>query len=73
LDAESEKLVQQALDRACSGRTSIIIAHRLSTIVNCTTIAVMKNGEIIEQGTYEELINNKKYFYELVEKQNIKK
>jgi ABC-type multidrug transport system fused ATPase/permease subunit len=73
LDAESEKLVQRALDCACSGRTSIIVAHRLSTIVNADKIAVMKNGKILELGSHQELLNKKGVYYELTEKQNIKK
>lgn len=73
LDAESEKLVQQALDFACSGRTSIIVAHRLSTIINCDKIAVVKNGDIVEIGTHQELLAKKGAYFELTEKQNIKK
>ena len=55
LDSESELLVQQALDRLMEGRTSIVIAHRLSTIKNANQILVLKDGEIIENGTHEEL------------------
>ncbi|VDP55399.1 unnamed protein product [Heligmosomoides polygyrus] len=51
LDTESEKIVQEALDRAREGRTCIVIAHRLSTVVNADCIAVVKNGVIVEQGT----------------------
>jgi ATP-binding cassette subfamily B protein len=47
--------VQQALDRAMEGRTSIVIAHRLSTIRNCQQLFVINEGKIVEQGTYEEL------------------
>ncbi|PIO53374.1 ABC transporter, ATP-binding protein, partial [Teladorsagia circumcincta] len=49
LDTESEKVVQEALDRAREGRTCIVIAHRLSTVVNADSIAVVKGGVIIEQ------------------------
>ncbi|CAF5006517.1 unnamed protein product, partial [Rotaria sp. Silwood1] len=56
LDSESEKLVQEALDRAQENRTSITIAHRLSTIQNADMICVMHNGIIVERGTHEELV-----------------
>jgi ATP-binding cassette subfamily B protein len=56
LDAESEKLVQEALDRLMVGRTSIVIAHRLSTIVDSDQIIVVQNGRIVERGTHDELI-----------------
>jgi ABC-type multidrug transport system fused ATPase/permease subunit len=55
LDAESEKLVQEALNRLMENRTSIIIAHRLATIRDVDCIYVLENGQIIEQGTHEEL------------------
>jgi ABC-type multidrug transport system fused ATPase/permease subunit len=55
LDAESEKVVQEALNRLMEGRTSIIIAHRLATIREVDCIYVLENGHIIEQGTHEEL------------------
>jgi ATP-binding cassette, subfamily B, bacterial len=56
LDSESEKLVQEALDELMKNRTTIIIAHRLATIRNVDTIYVLKDGEIAEQGTHEQLI-----------------
>ena len=55
LDAESEKLVQSALDTLMEGRTSIIIAHRLSTIRNVDKILVMNHGKIVEQGNHQAL------------------
>lgn len=55
LDEQSQEIVQQALDRAMEGRTSIVIAHRLSTIRNCEKIFVINNGQIVEEGTYESL------------------
>ena len=56
LDNESERLVQEALDRLMTDRTTIVIAHRLSTIVNADMICVMKDGRIIETGTHSELL-----------------
>lgn len=56
LDTESEKLVQEALERLMKTRTTIVIAHRLSTIKNADVICVMKDGEIVEQGKHDELL-----------------
>ncbi|CAF3968608.1 unnamed protein product [Rotaria sordida] len=56
LDNISEKIVQEALDRTCKGRTTIVIAHRLTTIQNAHQIYVLDNGTVIEQGTHEILI-----------------
>lgn len=55
LDSESEKLVQEALDKLMDGRTTVIVAHRLSTIRNADTIAVLQNGRVIEMGRHEQL------------------
>ncbi len=66
LDSESERLVQQALDRAATGRTTIIIAHRLSTVRNADTIVVMRSGRVIERGAYRELIEAGGVFARLV-------
>ncbi len=57
LDSESERLVQDALDKLMHGRTSIVIAHRLSTIRKADQILVMEQGQIVENGTHEELMN----------------
>lgn len=66
LDESSQEIVQQALDRAMEGRTSIVIAHRLSTIRNCQLLFVIDKGVIVETGTYQALSANKKsYFYKL--------
>ena len=65
LDTESEKIVQEALDKAREGRTSIVIAHRLSTIYNADCIAVIKGGKIVELGTHSELMAKKAIYYEL--------
>lgn len=56
LDSESEKLVQDALDKLMLGRTSFVIAHRLSTIKNADNILVLEDGKIVEQGKHEDLI-----------------
>ncbi len=56
LDNESERLVQQALDRLMMGRTTLVIAHRLSTIRSADRIVVLVGGRIVEQGTHEELL-----------------
>ncbi|OVA13521.1 ABC transporter [Macleaya cordata] len=63
LDAESERVVQDALDRVMVERTTIVVAHRLSTIKNADVIAVVKNGVIAEKGKHEELINIKDGVY----------
>eukprot|EP00347_Sterkiella_histriomuscorum_P018560 403345051 len=66
LDEQSQELVQQALDRAMEGRTSVVIAHRLSTVRNCEWLFVIHNGVVVEQGTYDELsANQNSYFYKL--------
>jgi ABC transporter fused permease/ATP-binding protein len=57
LDSESEKLVQDALEKLMEGRTSFVIAHRLSTIVSADKILVIDQGEVVEEGTHEELMN----------------
>jgi len=63
LDSESERLVQEALEKLLEGRTSLVIAHRLSTIRNADKIIVLDGGTIVEQGTHTELIANKKGLY----------
>ena len=65
LDTESERLVQDALAKLMTNRTSIVIAHRLSTIRNADCIVVLQNGQIIEQGTHDELIESKGAYYNL--------
>lgn len=71
LDTESEKLVQDALDRIMQNRTAIVIAHRLSTVKNADRIYVMQNGEIIEQGKHSELIKQNGVYKKLVDLQMI--
>ncbi|MBI3973365.1 MAG: ABC transporter ATP-binding protein [Chloroflexi bacterium] len=65
VDTETEALIQRALDRVLAGRTSFIIAHRLSTIKNATRILVLDHGEIVEQGTHQELLEREGYYYKL--------
>jgi ATP-binding cassette subfamily B protein len=69
LDAESEHLVQEALERVSRGRTTLVIAHRLSTVVDADRIVVLKQGRIVEEGTHAELLTRGGYYAMLVEKQ----
>ena len=71
LDSESERLVQDALDKLMVGRTSFVIAHRLSTIKNADTILVIQQGTIIESGKHDELIKKNGIYTNLVELQGI--
>ncbi|OLY81651.1 Multidrug resistance protein 1 [Smittium mucronatum] len=73
LDTESERLVQGALDEASIGRTTISIAHRLSTIQNADWIYVFDKGEIIEQGTHNDLLGLRGTYYSLVVQQSLTK
>lgn len=57
LDSVSENLVQEALEKIMVGRTCVVIAHRLSTIQNVDSIAVIKNGKLVEQGSHSQLLN----------------
>jgi ATP-binding cassette subfamily B protein len=65
LDNISEYQVQQAISSAIQGRTTFVVAHRLSTIRNANRIIVMEDGECVEMGTYDELMNKKGKFFEL--------
>jgi ATP-binding cassette subfamily B protein len=69
LDAESEALVQEALEHLIRGRTTFVIAHRLATVVHADRILVLKNGTIAESGTHRELMNLSGYYASLVDRQ----
>ena len=69
LDTESERSVQEALDRLMENRTTLVIAHRLSTIMNADQICVMHEGRIVERGTHEELLKLNGYYKHLVDMQ----
>ena len=70
LDTESEKLVQEALERLMNSRTSLVIAHRLSTIQNADEILVLDKGNIIERGTHQELIARNGHYKKLSDLQS---
>lgn len=71
LDTESERLVQDALEKMMKNRTSIVIAHRLSTIQNADNIVVLSKGKIVEQGKHQELLEKKGVYFSLVEMQSL--
>jgi subfamily B ATP-binding cassette protein MsbA len=73
LDAESEHLVQQAIDKAVVGRTVIVVAHRLSTIRRADQIVVMDNHKIVDVGTHDALLQNCKKYQDLIKRQSIMK
>ena len=65
VDTITERQIQDGMDRLMSDRTTFVIAHRLSTIRNADAIMVLENGEIIEWGTHEQLLEMKGRYYEL--------
>ena len=73
LDSNSEKVVQEALDQAAKGRTTLAIAHRLSTIQNADCIYFIKDGAVSEAGTHDELLALKGGYYEYVQLQALSK
>ena len=73
VDTRTEILIQKAMNNLMKGRTSFIIAHRLSTIKDADKILVMNDGDIIEQGTHEELLDKKGFYYNLYNSQFEKK
>jgi ATP-binding cassette subfamily B (MDR/TAP) protein 1 len=71
LDNQSEKLVQESLDTLMAGRTTIIVAHRLSTVMNADIIAVVRKGQVVDQGTHAELLKRGGFYASLVAKQSL--
>ena len=70
LDSKSEKLVQNAIDKLMVDKTSIVIAHRLSTIQNADKIIVLDKGEIVEEGSHEQLLKNNSFYKKLIQLQS---
>ncbi|XP_034710681.1 ABC transporter B family member 14-like [Vitis riparia] len=71
LDSESEKLVQDAIEKAMQGRTVILIAHRMSTVINADMIAVIENGQVKETGTHSDLLDTSNFYNNLFNMQNL--
>ena len=69
VDTRTEERIQEAMDRLMEGRTSFVIAHRLSTIRNADLILVMRDGDVAEQGTHEELLAKGGFYAELYNSQ----
>lgn len=71
VDSETEELIQEAIDRLISGRTTFMIAHRLSTLRKANKILVVDNGRIIENGSHDELMAKKGKYYKLIQIQSM--
>ena len=69
VDTRTERLIQNAMDKLTEGRTSFVIAHRLSTIQNADLILVLDHGDIVEQGTHEELLEKNGFYAKLYNSQ----
>lgn len=65
VDTVTEEKIQVAMDEVIKNRTSFVIAHRLKTIINADKIIVLKDGSVLEQGTHQELLNLKGFYYKL--------
>lgn len=68
VDADNEKMIQEAISELVKGKTLLVIAHRLHTIVTAEQILVINNGEIVESGTYQEVVSQGNVFYRMVNK-----
>ena len=73
IDTETERMIQDAIQKVLNGRTSFVVAHRLSTIVSADKILVIRNGKITESGTHGELLKRKGYYYDLYTNQILEK
>lgn len=71
LDLESEHLIQEALEKLAKDRTTFIVAHRLSTITHADKIVLLENGELVEEGTHQELMEKQEHYYKLFQIQQI--
>lgn len=69
VDTRTEKHIQEAMEIMMRGKTSFVIAHRLSTIINSDLILVLKDGNIVEQGTHQELLERNGFYYTLYNSQ----
>ena len=65
VDTVTEEKIQKAMDAVIAGRTSFVIAHRLKTILNSDKIVVLKDGKVIEEGSHENLLKDKGFYYKL--------
>lgn len=71
LDSESERVVQEALDRVAKQRTTIAVAHRLSTIQHADLICVLDQGQVVERGTHAQLMGKRGVYHDLVQMQSL--
>lgn len=65
LDTETERAIQESLDKVCTNRTSLVIAHRLSTVVHADEIVVLREGEIVERGVHADLLQNRGAYFDM--------